>query len=102
MQYAALERMLINSIMEVQMKLGYEKEVIRFYYPEKALLNILKSGDSDDEIKTALKEFKAYVKDRLGEIKITKVRIGSAFLFPQRGTICLGTGREEWIFRRIY
>ena len=48
MQVAALERMLINSIMEVQMKLGYENEVIRFYYPEKALLNILKAGDSDD------------------------------------------------------
>ncbi len=42
MQYRALEQMLINSIKEVQIKLGYEKEPIRFYYPERALVNILK------------------------------------------------------------
>ena len=38
MQYAALERMLINSIMEVQMKLGYEKEVTGFIILKKHCL----------------------------------------------------------------
>jgi hypothetical protein len=102
MQVAALERMLINSIMEVQMKLGYEKEVIRFYYPEKALLNILKTGDSDDEIKTALKEFKTYVKERLGEIKITKSQDRFCFLIPPEGAQYVWEQEEENGFLREF
>ncbi|WP_170313336.1 DUF3877 family protein [Lacrimispora amygdalina] len=102
MQYAALERMLINSIKEVQMKLGYEKEAIRFYYPEKALLRILKAGDSEDEIKTALKEFKAYVKDRLGEIKITRSQERFCFLIPPKGVQYVSEQIEENGFLREF
>ncbi|MDF2888940.1 MAG: hypothetical protein K0R23_3325 [Lacrimispora sp.] len=102
MQYAALERMLINSIKEVQMKLGYEKEAIRFYYPEKALLRILQAGDLDDDIKEALKEFKAYAKDRLGEIKITKSQERFCFLIPPEGVQYVFEQEEENGFLRDF
>ena len=102
MQVAALERMLINSIKEVQMKLGYEKEAIRFYYPEKALLRILQAGDLDDDIKKALKEFKAYVKDRLGEIKITKSQERFCFLIPPEGVQYVSEQEEENGFLREF
>lgn len=102
MQYAALERMLINSIKEVQMKLGYEKEAIRFYYPEKALLRILRAGESGDDIKKALKEFKVYVKDRLGEIKITKGQERFCFLIPPKGVQYVCEQEEENGFLREF
>ncbi len=102
MQYAALERMLINSIREVQMKLGYEKEAIRFYYPEKSLLRILKAGDLSDDIKTALKEFKTYVKDRLGEIKITRSQERFCFLIPPEGVEYVWEQEEENGFLREF
>jgi hypothetical protein len=102
MQYAALERMLINSIREVQMKLGYETEVIRFYYPEKALLRILDAGEDDYEVKEAMKGFKAYVKDRLGEIKITKSQERFCFLIPPKGAQYVWEQKEENGFLREF
>ena len=86
MQYRALEQMLINSIKEVQIKLGYEKEPIRFYYPERALVNILKIHEgSPQEIRAAMEGFKEYVKARLGNIRITKSQERFCFEIPQEG-----------------
>lgn len=102
MQYAALERMLINSIKEVQMKLGYEKESIRFYYPEKALLKILRAGESDEDRKKALKEFKVFVKDRLGEVKITKSQERFCFRIPPEGVQYVSEQEEENGFLREF
>ncbi len=86
MEYADLERMLISSIKEVQIKLGYEEEVIRFYYPEKALTNLLGiSGEPDREIKTVIEGFKKYVRERLGNIRILKSRERFCFEIPPEG-----------------
>ncbi len=86
MQYTALERMLINSIKEVQIKLGYEKEAIHFYYPQRALTNILKIPQgSDGEIKDAMEGFKEWVKERLGDIRITKSQERVCFEIPPEG-----------------
>ncbi|MBE7719988.1 MAG: hypothetical protein E7243_10790 [Lacrimispora celerecrescens] len=86
MQYGALERMLINSIKEVQIKLGYEKEPIRFYYPQHALTKILKvSEDSDREMKATMEGFKESVKERLGDIRITKSQERFCFEIPPEG-----------------
>lgn len=86
MQYAALEQVLVNSIKEVQIKLGYEKEAIRFYYPEKALIKILNmSGESVQETKAAMAGFKEYVEERLGPIKISKSQGRFCFEIPPQG-----------------
>ena len=102
MQFAALERMLINSMKEVQMKLGYEEEAIRFYYPEKALVRILKIRDEEKEIKEAMQAFKAYVKERLGEIKITKSQGRFCFLIPPAGVLYVYELKEENGFLRDF
>lgn len=86
MQYDALEQMLMNSIKEVQIKLGYEKEPIRFYYPERALANILKIREgSPQETRAAMEGFKEYVKERLGDIRITKSQERFCFEIPRKG-----------------
>lgn len=86
MQYGALEQMLINSIKEVQIKLGYEKEPIRFYYPEHALMKILKISEaSATETRAAMEGFKEYAKDPLGDIRITKSQERFCFEIPPEG-----------------
>lgn len=86
MEYGALEQMLINSIKEVQVKLGYEKEAIRFYYPQHALMKILKiHKGSAQEIKAAMEGFKEAAKERLGDIRITKSQERFCFEIPPDG-----------------
>lgn len=94
MQYTALEQMLVNSIKEVQVKLGYEKEAIRFYYPEKELNKILKiSEGSGQETKAAMGGFKNHVKGRLGDIRITKSQERFCFEIPPEGV--------EYVFKNV-
>lgn len=94
MQYADLEEILINSVKEVQIKLGYEKETIRFYYPEKALVKILKLADeSADEWKLAMEGLKNHVKDRLGAIKITRSQGRFCFEIPPEGV--------EYVYKHV-
>lgn len=86
MQYADLEEILINSVKEVQIKLGYEKETIRFYYPQKALARILKlDGESAGEWKAAMEGLKNHVRERLGVLKITKSQDRFCFEIPPEG-----------------
>lgn len=86
MQYAFLEQMLINSIKEVQIKLGYEKEAIRFYYPEKALIRAVKiDGNLKEEIKAFMEGFKEYTKDKLHNVRITKSQERFCFEIPPEG-----------------
>lgn len=86
MQYGALEQMLINSIKEVSVKLGYEKEPIHFYYPLHALANILRiPEDSDREIRAAVEDFKEEVRERLGDVKVTRSGQRFCFEIPPKG-----------------
>ncbi len=103
MQYAFLEQMLINSIKEVQIKLGYEKEAIRFYYPEKALFKIVKiSGESKEETKAFMEGFKEYAKDKLGTVKITKSQGRFCFEVPAEGVEYVSNNVEDNGFLREF
>lgn len=94
MQYAFLEQMLINSIKEVQIKLGYESEAIRFYYPEKALIRAVKiDGESKEEIKAFMEGFKEYTKDRLHNVRITKSQERFCFEISPEGV--------EYVYRNV-
>lgn len=73
MNLERLERVIIDTIMEDQIKLGYEKETIRLYYPMASLESLLqldKTGDVE-RLLVVLHEFCSFVKDRLGEIAIS-------------------------------
>lgn len=103
MQYGALEQMLINSIQEVQIKLGYEKELIRFYYPQHALMKILKiSQGSAQEIKSAMEGFKESVKERLGDIRITKSQERFCFEIPPEGVEYVYYHKEDNGFLKAF
>lgn len=48
--YQKLEQNLIDLIKEEQMKLGYQKETIRLYYPADSLLRLLGKELSIEEL----------------------------------------------------
>ncbi len=86
---------LCDMILEEQLKLGYEKETIRFYSPCASVGHILGRKECDsDAVMEALAPFTDYAADTLGEIKITKcsgARI--CFLIPVQGAVYV---HEHW------
>lgn len=85
--YDRLHDYLCDMILEEQIKLGYEKETIRFYSPSASVANILHLDDkSCDAVLQALESFRAYVSDSIGDIEVSKCsgeRI--CFLIPAKG-----------------
>ncbi len=66
-----LERIIMEMIQEQQMKLGYEKETVRLYFPEISLKRILHLN-SEEELKTYLQEFCEEGREKFGEIIISE------------------------------
>lgn len=85
--YDRLKSYLCDMILEEQLKLGYEKETIRFYSPCASVAHILKLRERDmEELMRALDEFENYVADTLGEVKVSRCsgkRV--CFLIPEQG-----------------
>ena len=85
--YDRLRDYLCDVILEEQIKLGYERETIRFYSPAASVANILHLADKSREaVAQALTPFCSYVRDRLGEVEVSKCsgeRI--CFLIPAQG-----------------
>lgn len=71
--YERLKDYLCDMILEEQLKLGYEKETIRFYSPYASIGHILHLTDNTyEKVSEALVPFGNYAKDTLGEIGISK------------------------------
>lgn len=85
--YDRLRSYLCDMILEEQLKLGYEKETIRFYSPCASVGNVLGLQErNSDNVLQALEEFHLYVVDTLGEVKVTRCsgeRV--CFLIPAEG-----------------
>jgi hypothetical protein len=82
LDYSKLEQNICDVIKEDQIKLGYQKEVIRLYYPLGSLNHFLKSELGVDEMRKALEDFAGTVKEKLGTIEITNEGERFCFCFP--------------------
>lgn len=95
--YDRLRDYLCDVILEEQIKLGYEKETIRFYSPAASVANILHLEDKSSEaVVKALASFCPYVEDILGEIVVSRCsgeRI--CFLIPAKGAEYVHLHREK-------
>lgn len=70
--YDRLRDYLFDMILEEQLKLGYEREMIRFYSPAASVSNILACGHrSGEEIAERLSAFGDYVECTLGAVDIS-------------------------------
>lgn len=86
MNYELLEKVICDTIKEEQIKLGYEKETIRLYYPMSSLAHILEEEINDPERLTEiLLTFAELVETRLGKIEITHKEERFCVLIPPEG-----------------
>ena len=85
--YTALKEYLCDMILEEQLKLGYERETIRFYSPSSSIGHVLKLSDrSKPAVLAALEGFGAYAADTLGEVAVSGASGGRiCFLIPAAG-----------------
>lgn len=93
--YDRLCAYLCDMILEEQLKLGYEKETIRFYSPCTSIGHILgMKGCTCAEVIEALNGFTAYAKETLGEVQISRCSGGRiCFLIPAKGAAFV---HENW------
>ena len=71
MRFERLEQNIQDVIKEEQIKLGYQKETIRLYYPLSSLNHLLKTDCDEGGMAEVLKEFGEYTDSRFGELKVT-------------------------------
>lgn len=68
--YKKLENNLVDLIIEEQAKLGYQKEMIRFYYPLSSLNHFFNCDGDADHMQTLLADFPAYMQKNYGEVHV--------------------------------
>ncbi len=86
MNYEVLEKVICDTIKEEQIKLGYEKETIRLYYPMSSLAHILEEEISDPvKLTEILMAFAELVEPRLGKLEITHKEERFCILIPPEG-----------------
>lgn len=71
MNYKRLETTICKVIKEQQIKIGYQSETIRLYYPLGSLNIQLGEALGVDEMISALASFSEFTKERLGEVTVS-------------------------------
>ena len=89
MDYTRLKNNIIDSIKEEQVKLGYRKETIRFYYPLSSLNRYLNSDLDAKGMQAELEHFAAGLTGDLGETGISHT--------GDRFCIRLSETATEWV-----
>lgn len=74
MEINALEKHIMDTVKEWQMKIGYMDENIKLYYPDISLISLLhlEEGTSGRELDRALQTFSEMTKERLGGVRISE------------------------------
>ena len=87
MNTAALERHIIDTVKEWQMKIGYRSEEMKLYYPDVSLAGLLElaEGWTEASLKEALQEFSKETKGRLGGVQISNVKDRYCVAVPAAG-----------------
>lgn len=97
--YTALKEYLCDMILEEQLKLGYERETIRFYSPSSSIGHVLKLSDRSKPAVLAALEGSAHMR-RIPSVKwqyLGRAAGESVFSFLQRvRSMCM---RTAWRIR---
>lgn len=87
MKYEKLENNLIDLMKEQQLKLGFCKECVRFYYPLSSLNHILDTKLDVESMKVCLCDFKEFAKERLGMITLSNDGERFCIKVPEEGGV---------------
>lgn len=93
--FRALENNLIDVIQEEQIKLGYQSETIRFYYPMESINSLLNAELDIEELKAVLNQFCVCVRERLGEVTHTNKDTRFCIIIPPQGVTYVHTQIED-------
>lgn len=83
--YNSLETNIIDVIKEEQIKLGYQQETIRLYYPMESINNLLGVSLPMNELETVIENFCGYVKERLGDVHYSFDNSRFCIIIPPAG-----------------
>lgn len=86
MGFKRLEKNLIDIIKEEQAKLGFRREAIRLYYPLSSLNHFFETEYSEEEMLNKLQELPDFIKETLGDIKVTSKKERFCFHIPEEGS----------------
>ena len=85
LQLKNLQKNLLYVMQEMQLKIGISGESVKFYYPLDELNGFFAADYSVEEMTEALKSFQEYIKNSLGEIKISVDGKRFCFVIGQKG-----------------
>lgn len=83
MGYKRLYKNLIDIIKEEQAKLGFRRESIRLYYPLSSLNHFFETQDTEEQMKNRLHGIPDFIKETLGDIKVTSKKERFCFYIPE-------------------
>lgn len=89
-KFLKLEKNICKVIKEEQIKLGYQSETIRLYYPLESLNLLLNDTYDISGMQEVLKEFAGSVSSRLGEVEISNRQ--------ERFCICLPPKAADYVY----
>lgn len=103
MNFEKLERNVIESIKEGQIKLGYQKETLRLYYPLASLNQFLEEENTAEQMEEKLQEFSKAVENRLGKIRCSRKGERFCLAVPPEGMqyVHEHTDKNEFLVRFI-
>ena len=84
-QFECLEQNIVQTIYEWQVKIGYAKESMKVYFMRDSLCYYCGNLEKD-EMKAWLAGFKMFVKERLGEVRVSGDGKRFCFSVPEAGT----------------
>lgn len=104
MNTAALERHIIDTVKEWQMKIGYRSEEMKLYYPDVSLAGLLElaEGWTEASLKEALQEFSKETKERLGGVQISNVKDRYCVAVPAAGCTYIHENEPDSAFLRSF
>lgn len=85
--YQKLQASLCDAILEQQVKLGYEKETVYLYYPLSSIMHYFKLQEKTaEQLDEVLEGFHKFVKNKLGDVKVTREGNRYCFAIPAEGS----------------
>lgn len=85
LDFESLKKNLIDVVKESQIKLGYTRTSIGFYYPLESLNRLLNSDLNEEAMNQLLQEFAGFAKNELGNISISRNNARFCIRIPEEG-----------------
>ena len=95
MDFARLEKNIIDVIKEEQAKLGYRKEKIRLYYPLSSLNHFFQIDGDVTGMQEKLSRFSEYEEGKLGSVEVTNKGERFCFHIPEEGAEYVHNNMKE-------